>query len=124
MPTAEQLCQTITDALPELAPFQFRASYKGQLGNHEHLHVTFAMVKKGAGELDSVNAKKQVMISILAAPGYEWPIGAESPAKLIAHQFRGRNMKFRKKTGDAKAIVKAIVDFFAVHGPYTLPEGK
>lgn len=122
--TASEIAKFIEAALPELAPFEFYVKYKNPLGNHEHMTVTFAMSKRGGAELDALNSKKQAMISILPAAGHAWPIGETAPSKLTAYQFRGRDMKFRKKTGSLEQILKAIVDFFAVHGPYTLPQGK
>lgn len=113
-PTVEEMSTEIEAALPELGKRMFKAGGAPLRGasQDDAVHITYAAVPRGSDELATLNAPKSSMLSINPAPGYPWSHKGSSPALLVAEQFRGRGMKFRKKTGTWPQIKAAIVKFF------------
>ncbi len=119
--TGDEMAAQIKAALePIYGHLKFRVIYErnrldssGKMGT---FWIRFANVKKGASDLDTLNANHQAWIMIKAAgePEYGkitlWPYGTPAPEKVKASDEHHRG--FRAKTASPQAIVDYVVKFF------------
>jgi hypothetical protein len=91
-------------------PFLFRVV--GPTSLSPSVQVVFALVPKGAPELDAINAQTQAMISISSPEWDRTHSGAAAgPAMSVtAKQFRGTPGFFRTVTGSPGKIIRLILE--------------
>lgn len=112
-PTSKEMADKITSALSSYKSFAFKVTAGNKFGG-DGVYITFASVPKGSPELDALNAKHNVMISITGGKSYGAPIwqsGGPAPDKVKAEQFRG-NAKFRAKSGPPDKVVAYVIQWF------------
>jgi len=112
-PTSKEMAAKINSALSSYHAFAFKVDAGNKFGG-DGVYITFASVPKGSSELDALNAKHNVMISITDGKDYgapTWQSGGPAPDKVQAKQFRG-NAKFRAKSGPPEKVVAYIIQWF------------
>jgi hypothetical protein len=112
-PTSKEMADKIRSALSSYHDFAFKVDAGNKFGG-DGVYVTFASVPKGSSELDALNSKHNVMVSITDGKDYGTPIwqsGGPAPDKVQAKQFRG-NAKFRAKSGPPDKVVAYVIQWF------------
>jgi hypothetical protein len=118
--TAEAMAAHLNHALHGLyGPYEFHVGPAHRLGVEESLHITFASVPRGSSELQALNAKHNLMLSVTAPKGSRWTERGTAPLTVTVEKFRG-NAKFTKKTGPVDKVLGYIVQYFVTrHGELT-----
>ncbi len=109
-PTAEEMVADLKRGLePFFRDWMLRIEVEDNFGQQQTIHITYASVPKGSPELEALNAKQNVMLSIEG--GRAWKVGGPAPDKVKVSKFRG-NAKFRAKSGPPDKVVAYIVNWF------------
>ena len=107
--SAKDMVEDLKKALdPVFRDWTFRVKAEDNFGQVQTIHIIYASVPKGSPELEALNAKQSLMLSIEGRP---WEVGGPAPAKVKVSKFRGET-KFRAKSGSPKQVVTYIINWF------------
>lgn len=85
---------------------------------NDHVTLTWAQVPATASELEALNARRSVMLTIEAPEWHQTRVTADRighipVTKVSVHAFRGDRRSFRAKTGTPEQVIAHIVGWFA-----------
>lgn len=121
---ADALRGAILQGVPELRDKLFRVDFKKNLGQAGAVFITYSNVPRGSSELDALNGKPNLMLSV-SAPRGDWTVSGPVPDLVKVEQFRGFPRKwFRAKSGTPEATVKYLHDWFVKMKASLVPELK